>query len=342
MVYLVFIIGVLNFVLGYALATYLEPRPAIDVEPVVERVAPSVEPERAESPVDTYFDIGSEEIPEAEPEPVAEEIPSAWLETLEAESIEAKSFVEASVQVLKLEVGRYRADLMEIEEQVRKCELGHDQEEIHSLLERLTTLNEDWLVKQGDAAKHLQSQNGALGEFEEIGSGLGDVLLEQAAQIETTCSNIDMLDFESEVGAGCKRLITEICRLVDLAHQLRDRMQESMISIMQADKRLGELDRKLQFDTMTTLHNRTGLEVMFFEWWREDLIRQRTVSIVMVDIDHFAHLNVRFGTHLGDLLLRAFGKLLEELIRKDTGYDVASRLARISHHWASAKLPPVT
>ena len=62
-----------------------------------------------------------------------------------------------------------------------------------------------------------------------MGGLLEDILLDQQAQIETTCSNIDVLDFSTEVTVGCKRLIIEISKLLDMAHILRDRMQESLI-----------------------------------------------------------------------------------------------------------------
>ncbi len=148
-----------------------------------------------------------------------------------------------------------------------------------------------------------------------------DVLMEQAAQIETTCSNIDLLDFDSDMEIGCRRLITELRKLIDLAHSLRSQMHESQLAIMVAGKKIDSIDRKLQFDAKTNLHNRTGLEVLFSELWRDDPNRTRQISCSMIDIDNFGRLLEAHGATITDDLLVAFATLLNDLIRSDRGFD---------------------
>ena len=172
------------------------------------------------------------------------------------------------------------------------------------------------MAKQSEAAGHLGSRRGDLGGFDDVGGGLEDVLLDQAAQIETTCNNIDVLDFDSDVTAGCNRLVIEICRLIDLAHNLRDRMQESLVTIMRVDKRLDTLERRMQVDGWTGLLNRSGFEVVLYEWWRDDVARQRLVSIGLIDVDKLGRQNESGGTRRGDALLGAFGKLIKRTDRE--------------------------
>ncbi|MFI4875038.1 MAG: GGDEF domain-containing protein, partial [Blastopirellula sp. JB062] len=163
------------------------------------------------------------------------------------------------------------------------------------------------------------------GEYSDIGSSLSMVLMEQAAQIETTISNIDNLDIGSDPADGRRRLLQEIGRLIDLAHDLRDKMQDTLLTVLRAERRLGEIDRTMQFDGLTKLHNRNGLEVVFFEWWRADIRRERLVSVALLDIDRLRKINERLGAEAGDRLLAEFGHLLGELIRKDRGFDIVSR-----------------
>jgi len=319
-------IGVINFAVGYAIALYLEYALADVVLVSNETDEPTVElteglqslKERIEK------DIAATAVEQAKPVAV-EDIPDEWLESLESESIEASSFMEASVQVLRLEVGKYREKLVAIEERIREGRKVKDTEEVATCVEELKTLNQAWLDKQNEAASHLSEKSEGLGGLQSMGEELEGTLLEQSAQIETTISNLELLDFSSDMDAGCDRLIFETSRLVDLAHQLRDRMHESIMSIMKADRKLETLDRKMQMDGLTTLHNRSGLEVVFLEWWREDIARQRMLSVVMVDIDRFGKINEELGTHVGDSVLGAFGPMLNDLVRKDRGFDLVAR-----------------
>ncbi len=328
-VYAVLVIGVLNFLVGYAVAVYLErgpaPRPKappVALEQPIELVE-ETEADRFQQRIELQREEFVRQVQEEEPE--VEPIPSDWLDILEQESVEANSFIEASVQILRLEVGKYREALLDVEDAVRTCQAAANVESLEGLLKQLKDLNQDWLDKQSDAVGHLQSRGDGLGDFSKMGGELETVLLEQAAQIETTLSNLDLMDFSSDAKAGCDRLLDEICRLVDLAHALRDRMHESLLLILKAENRLEQFDRRLQFDGLTTLHNRSGLEVIFEDWWREDSVRERLISVVMLDIDHFAKFNEQFGTRGADRLLAAFGPLLADLVRKDRGFDVATR-----------------
>lgn len=313
------IISVINVCLGFALAVYLE-EPAQKhtlTKTPLKKKKPSKESAREEFEFQSRVHDG---------EPITtEEIPQEWLSVLAEENIVAESFVEATVQVLRLEVGRYRDKLIDVDRRVRECSIVPSQEVIRDLLEELRTINNDWLLQQADAAGQLSGKSDSLGEFEERGTKLEDILMDQTAQIETTSSNIDLLDFDTDMQNGCSRLIIEIRKLIDLAHGLRAQMYESLLSIMVAENRLETVDRKLHKDSVTGIHNRTGMEVIFHELWRDDPNRTRQHSCAMIDIDHFARLMESHGATICDDLLVAIASLLDDLIRKDRGFDVMSQ-----------------
>jgi diguanylate cyclase (GGDEF)-like protein len=291
---------------------------AVSPTPVeLEAAADAALPTPPPSPPDLDF--------EPPPSPADDEIPAEWLKMLEAESIESKSFVEASVEVLRLEVWSYREQLVSIENRIRACSRNPDAGTIQQLLQELRDVNRDWLAKQAQAAVHLGERRGGLGHFEEVGGNLENVLLDQQAQIETTCNNVDLLDFRADLGSACHRLLVEIFRLLELSHLLRDRMQESLITILRADRRLDAIERRLQVDSLTGLLNRSGMEIVLHEWWRDDIARQRLVSVVLIDLDGCARLNERIGTRKCDRLLMTFGKLLDEMVPKDRGYNHLAR-----------------
>lgn len=252
-------------------------------------------------------------------------IPPEYIGMLQGESIVANSLVEASAEVLRLEVGKYRDALIEIDNQLRAMDDSPDSGLLEVITVELEDLNRDWLNKQAEAASTLDSNQDALGEYSDIGGSLNMVLMEQAAQIETTISNIEQFDLSSDPADGRRRLLQEISRLIDLAHDLRDKMQDTLLTILRAERRLADIDRKMQFDGLTKLHNRNGLEVVFYEWWRADIRRERIVSVGLLDIDNLRKINERFGALAGDRLLAEFGRLLGELIRKDRGFDIVAR-----------------
>jgi len=75
-------------------------------------------------------------------------------------------------------------------------------------------------------------------------------------------------------------------------------------------------------DPLTGLYNRRYLEETM---QREEMRAQRNnlpLSIIMADIDHFKNFNDTHGHHAGDLLLQAFGKELQAMVRGD---DIACR-----------------
>lgn len=252
-------------------------------------------------------------------------IPPEYISMLQGESIKANSLVEASAEVLRLEVGKYRDALIDIDNQLRAMSDSPEPGLLEGITVELEDLNREWLNKQAEAASTLENNHDSLGEYSDIGSSLNMVLMEQAAQIETTISNIEQFDLSTDPADGRKRLLQEIVRLIDLTHDLRDKMQDTLLTILRAERRLGEVDRKMQFDGLTKLHNRNGLEVVFYEWWRADIRRERIVSVALLDIDNLRKINERFGVEKGDRLLAQFGRLMGELIRKDRGFDIVCR-----------------
>ncbi|QDU74395.1 Diguanylate cyclase YdeH [Bremerella volcania] len=259
------------------------------------------------------------------PEP-EEVIPYEYLSALEEEAIVANSLVEASAQVLRLEIGKYRARLVEIENQLRETWYQPTEDALHGIAEQLDTVNIDWLDKQAEASQHLDSSKEGLGAYADIGSRLCDTLFEQTAQIETTLSNLQQIDFQDNLNDVCRKLVLEIARLIDLCHDLRDKMTETIVTVLRAEKRLGTVDKGMKLDSLTGLKNRTGLECQLFEWWRDDIRRERALSIAALDIDEFRKFNERLGTEAGDKIIGAVGKYLADCVRSERGFEYAMRL----------------
>jgi len=259
-------------------------------------------------------------------ETLACEIPSEYLKMLETESIEAKSLVEATAQVLRLEIGVYRAKLIDIENRVRENWANPSEDVLIEITDDLDALNVQWLDSQAEATGQLETNLDGDEQYGDVAQRLSDTLFEQTAQIETTLSNLQQADFNDKLEKVCKMLLLEISRLMDLCHDLRDKMTETIVTILRIEKRLSSLDKGMKVDSLTGLQNRTGIECILQDWWRADIRKERILSIAIVDIDRFRKLNDRLSTEIADKLLSAVGRYVADLMRSDRNCEKAMRL----------------
>jgi diguanylate cyclase (GGDEF)-like protein len=254
-----------------------------------------------------------------------DELPAQWLEQLAQSGIVPKSFVEASAHVIRLEVGRYREQLLTAESRARANLALHDAGALKLVADDLRFINQDWLDKQSTAVELLAQRTGRLGEHEDVAKDVEQALLDQAAQIQTICPVLDGLEFGAEVEGAGQQLLAKLSTLVDAAHVLRDRMLDLLALLLRAGGQLDSLSKNVQLDYLTGIPNRIGAEALFDSWLREDPSRSRPFSAALVNVDRFARINQRLGTRGGDRAIAALSRVLADLIRKDRGFD---RLAR--------------
>jgi diguanylate cyclase len=299
------------------------PTQAEQLEAVVEASDQSPLPlEPAAEPTDEPF------VPE-------QDLPAQWLSVLSNPN-ECKSFVEASVQVLRLDVGKYRDRLVTIDGEVRQCVRTPNAEKLQSAVDLLREVNSEWMDRQAEAASYLLARRSVSGDMTNIQDRLDEVLQTQAMQIEATCANIEMFDFKASPMIGARRLVIEMRKLVDLAHTLRDCMQELLLTIMAREGRLDHTDKALQTDPLTGLKNRAGIEAFIRKWWRDDGRRVRQVSVAMFDLDRFTVITERWGPRVTDQLLAVTARLVDDMLRKYSGLDWCGRFAgqRFFIFWA--------
>ena len=161
----IFAISAINFALGIVLAlllhenrVYLVPRP----ETIFRQ---------EEELYENHYE--DEEYSESAALASKDDIPQEWFDLLKGEGVEPNSFVEASLEVLRLEVGQYRTQLMDIEEQVRAQKLTREIPVLQDLMQQLNDVNAAWVEKQKSAAKQLAANNLNQGAYTETGQSSG-------------------------------------------------------------------------------------------------------------------------------------------------------------------------
>ena len=254
-----------------------------------------------------------------------DELPAQWLDQLAQSGIVPKSFVEASAHVIRLEVGRYREQLVTAECRARANLALGDAGALKLVADDLRFINQDWLEKQSTAVELLAQRTGRLGEHEDAAKAVEQALLDQASQIQSVCPALETLEFGTEVESAGQQLLAKLAALVDSAHELRDRMLDLLALLLRTGGQLTSLSNNVQLDYLTGVPNRIGAEVLFDAWLRDDTNRGRALSIALINVDRFSRVNQRLGTRGGDRAIAAISRLLADLIRKDRGFD---RIAR--------------
>ncbi len=86
------------------------------------------------------------------------------------------------------------------------------------------------------------------------------------------------------------------------------------ISLLRANRRLMRMARK---DALTGLPNRTALEECIDHALARAMRTGAEVAVCVIDLDDFKKINDQYGHEAGDGLLRAFGRRIAGILRKD-------------------------
>ncbi|QLC74230.1 EAL domain-containing protein [Pseudomonas sp. LPB0260] len=104
-------------------------------------------------------------------------------------------------------------------------------------------------------------------------------------------------------------------------HKEREQLQVSSL-LTQLDHARASLQQVAQFDSLTDLLNRQGLEEAFAEKIQEHRQRGTPLAVMFLDIDHFKRINDSLGHAAGDEMLRVFAERIRGVLR---GNDVIAR-----------------
>lgn len=86
--------------------------------------------------------------------------------------------------------------------------------------------------------------------------------------------------------------------------------------LYQNQQKLDELNKT---DPLTKCRNRRDFDEQLSLKWQHAIDTQKTVSLLMLDIDHFKSINDNYGHPTGDLCLKHFASTLESLIKDNGG-----------------------
>lgn len=340
MVFLVLMIGIVNICVGYALAVHagygppglMEAWDALAMQPETvstKQVKQLVEEMSTvslddmlddESDDEMFDDIDVEAYDDNEDEDIGDLLdpnaPENW-------SLNEK-YIETSILKLNIAMIKSGNRATEIDTRLRACRGNSDRQTIHDCYLKLKEDCETYLAEQAEAAEKFSDRIGELGELSTLGDEIEMGNLEQSAQVETTLSNLEHMDFESDLEGGNQRLLAEIHNLRIARHKMRDNQEVAFLAIARYENRMETIEKQLYNDPLTNLRNRIGLEATLWDWWKQGRQRSRQISAVLFDIDDFEEVNEDHGSLTGDRILHHFAELL---LSSTSKADLASRYA---------------
>jgi len=126
--------------------------------------------------------------------------------------------------------------------------------------------------------------------------------------------------YEDAAAAGACDFLLKPIRIPELLLRVERALKERETRA-ERDRMVDELLHLSITDTLTGLYNSRHL----FEQMRRELSRAKRyghpVSLIVLDLDHFKHVNDRYGHQEGDRVLRRVAQAIQHCIRKsDTAY----------------------
>lgn len=128
---------------------------------------------------------------------------------------------------------------------------------------------------------------------------------------------------------------------------------------MQLSKSIDKVKRQSLTDNLTDLYNRSYLEPFLERELEHAKKKNQMLSVIMVDMDHFKHINDTYGHIVGDHVLTIFAQVILKCIRKtdviaryggdefvvvlpNTDTETAKFIAeRIRHDVSEMYIPPI-
>lgn len=220
--------------------------------------------------------------------------------------------IETSVLRLNIAMMKSGARATDLDTRLRASRGNVDVEALKIMAGMLREDCQSYLSEQSAAADKMHSR---LAEFGDLASVVEEIEMgnmQQAAQIETTLSNLDQLDFTAAAESIAARLLEELGKLREARHKLRDGHDVAFLTIALHENRMNAVPKQLFIDELTGLRSRAGLEATLRDWWSLEKQKKHQMNAALFDLDRFGQINAQYGPELADLALREIAKIMGE------------------------------
>ena len=219
-----------------------------------------------------------------------------------------KSPGHLAIDDLHGQVSQFGAKLIEADERLRQCAASPDLGTIETVLSDIESTARNYAELRGAAQQRVADLTHGDGSWEGINNESALAAQMQDAQIKATCHEIANFNYESDLAAGCQKIVGCTHRLLNANDMLSDALQKAIAEVVQQESSIPEeADRS---DPLTGCINRAGIEHDLGTWWAGVSDHTR-LCVALVDIDRLAEANAQFGYRVGNEILKAIARLLD-------------------------------
>jgi len=160
------------------------------------------------------------------------------------------------------------------------------------------------------------SMDGMLNVLQEVGDEAPEI--KQAQHLLSQALPDDPSEAKNILQQACKGLINAGNKLTTASRTMHEQMQQQNNQMTALTQHLKTAEAEARNDPLTGLANRRKLAEFL-----STLPSNMPTSFIMIDIDHFKHINDRYGHDSGDDILKALATILKESTRSS---DMVARL----------------
>jgi hypothetical protein len=210
--FLLFVLGVLNLVIGYALAVYLGVGPSTLMEGwrVLDYAGPVAGGSDGGGNLAATAVQGMQR---QQPEPCPLPRPPSALNEATGPALEPDPM---DLDKLRRSVATSASNLADFAARLKKSSRGDHSRTGWAFVTELQAICQPYLARLSEVAERLS---------DEIGEEIQEIILEQLAQLETTLGNLQHMDFGSGATSAIERLSQETTNTLNMAHTLQKTLQ---------------------------------------------------------------------------------------------------------------------
>ncbi len=287
--------------------------PALNVEEMLKSVS--------EASVSDLLDDESDEIEMVAPlrELFDDDLATVLMDKGTEAWLMGEKHVETSILKLNVVMMKSGAFAAELDHRLRVARGCADATLANNSMTELRDDCTNYLTAQAEVTEQIQKRIDEFGELSYLAEEIEYANMEQAAQIETTISNIDQMNPE-ESEATVQKLLKELSKLRIARHRLRDQQEKAFLTVVRYEDRMDTIVPQLFVDEATGLRCRIGLEVTLLDWWKQKRQETRQICFALLDLTKFGEINDEYGIKTGDKVIKYLGRQIENEI---TSQDLA-------------------
>jgi diguanylate cyclase (GGDEF)-like protein len=200
-----------------------------------------------------------------------------------------------------------------------------DQHRLSQFLANLKAMQEFTVaLSRGDLGQSLKMKGLTAGGLKALQSNLRHLTWQ--AQMIADGDFTQRVDFMGDFSEAFNSMVHNLAEARTLletrAMELSRANDQLRMQLLEIQRLQAELREQAIRDPLTNLYNRRYMQEIFERELASAQRHNRTVAVIMMDIDHFKNLNDTHGHKAGDLMLQALANLLQ---RETRGYDVPCR-----------------